>query len=593
MSIKKEKIFHGIPVSSGFARGQVFIYQPYLPVISERVLKPEDAGPEVERFRRAVRDVEAELRELHQQVGREMGRDFAEFIDVQLALLTDEEVLNGTERYIREQLRNAEFAYSQTLKGLTVSGMAAQVPFFRERFADMADVSARVLSVLLGDNLPSIFGVKPGSVLVAHQLPPSDAALLDPAKVAGIVLEAGGKTSHTAIMAKAKEIPAVFGADAILKTVQEGDEILVDGYRGLAILNPSANRLKTYEAEIKREQRRRASLKALVEEEPVTLDGKMIDLSANVEFLIEARQARDNGARGIGLFRTEYLFLARRRSPTEEEQFEIYRDVAELFRPFPVIIRTFDLGGDKVIPGYTEANPFLGWRAIRFCLDDTALFKNQLRAILRASAAGNVKIMFPMVATIEELRRAKLVLEEAKKELRKEGKQFDENVEVGVMVEIPSAAILAQQFARESRFLSIGSNDLTQYTLAVDRGNERVARLFDHFHPAVLRLIKNTVDAAHEQGIWVGMCGEFGADPLGVVLLLGMGVDEVSVVPGLLPETKQVIRSIDTGVAAEVAHQALKLSTALEVERLLEREVHHRFPKLARSLHAVKGAGGE
>ncbi|MEO0009068.1 MAG: phosphoenolpyruvate--protein phosphotransferase [candidate division WOR-3 bacterium] len=593
MSIKKEKIFHGIPVSSGFARGQVFIYQPYLPVISERVLKPEDAGPEVERFRRAVRDVEAELRELHQQVGREMGRDFAEFIDVQLALLTDEEVLNGTERYIREQLRNAEFAYSQTLKGLTVSGMAAQVPFFRERFADMADVSARVLSVLLGDNLPSIFGVKPGSVLVAHQLPPSDAALLDPAKVAGIVLEAGGKTSHTAIMAKAKEIPAVFGADAILKTVQEGDEIFVDGYRGLAILNPSANRLKTYEAEIKREQRRRASLKALVEEEPVTLDGKMIDLSANVEFLIEARQARDNGARGIGLFRTEYLFLARRRSPTEEEQFEIYRDVAELFRPFPVIIRTFDLGGDKVIPGYTEANPFLGWRAIRFCLDDTALFKNQLRAILRASAAGNVKIMFPMVATIEELRRAKLVLEEAKKELRKEGKQFDENVEVGVMVEIPSAAILAQQFARESRFLSIGSNDLTQYTLAVDRGNERVARLFDHFHPAVLRLIKNTVDAAHEQGIWVGMCGEFGADPLGVVLLLGMGVDEVSVVPGLLPETKQVIRSIDTGVAAEVAHQALKLSTALEVERLLEREVHHRFPKLARSLHAVKGAGGE
>ncbi|MEO0021048.1 MAG: phosphoenolpyruvate--protein phosphotransferase [candidate division WOR-3 bacterium] len=593
MSIKKEKIFRGIPVSSGFARGPVFIYQPYLPVISERVLKPEDAGPEVERFRQAVRDVEAELRELHQQVGREMGRDFAEFIDVQLALLTDEEVLNGTERYIREQLRNAEFAYSQTLKGLSVSGMAAQVPFFRERFADMADVSARVLSVLLGDNLPSIFGVKPGSVLVAHQLPPSDAALLDPAKVAGIVLEAGGKTSHTAIMAKAKEIPAVFGADAILKTVQEGDEIFVDGYRGLAILNPSANRLKTYEAEIKREQRRRASLKALVEEEPVTLDGKMIDLSANVEFLIEARQARDNGARGIGLFRTEYLFLARRRPPTEEEQFEIYRDVAELFRPFPVIIRTFDLGGDKVIPGYTEANPFLGWRAIRFCLDDTALFKNQLRAILRASAAGNVKIMFPMVATIEELRRAKLVLEEAKKELRKEGKQFDENVEVGVMVEIPSAAILAQQFARESRFLSIGSNDLTQYTLAVDRGNERVARLFDHFHPAVLRLIKNTVDAAHEQGIWVGMCGEFGADPMGVVLLLGMGVDEVSVVPGLLPETKQVIRSIDTGVAAEVAHQALKLSTALEVERLLEREVHHRFPKLARSLHAVKGAGGE
>ncbi len=593
MKLKKEKIFRGIPVSSGFAQGPVFVYQPYLPEVKEQILKPAEAEPEVKRFYNAVRTVEEELRRLHNQVKKEMGRDFAEFIDVQLALLTDEEVLSRTERFIREQLRNAEFAYSQTLKQLTVSVKGAQLPFFRERFADMTDVSARVLGVLLGDNLPSIFAVNPGSVLVAHELPPSEAALLDPERVAGVVLEAGGKTSHTAIIAKAKEIPAVFGVGAILKQVDTTDLILVDGYRGLAISNPTSNRLRTYEAEIRRHQRRRQSLKALVEEEPVTLDGKMIDLSANVEFLIEARIARENGARGIGLFRTEYLYLARRRPPTEEEQYEIFLEVAKLFKPFPVIIRTFDLGGDKVIPGYTEANPFLGWRAIRFCLDDVVLFKNQLRAILRASAAGNVKIMFPMVATIEELRRAKLLVEEVKKELRQENKPFDENIEVGVMVETPSAAIMARQFARESRFLSIGSNDLTQYTLAVDRGNERVARLFDHFHPAVLRLIKNTIDAAHEQGIWVGMCGEFGADPPGVVLLVGMEVDEISVVPGLLPETKQVIRSIDTTGAAEVAAQALNLSTALEVERLLARELQRRFPRLARALFTVKGAGGE
>jgi phosphotransferase system enzyme I (PtsI) len=414
MNPKKEKIFRGIPVSPGFAHGPVFIYKPYLPEVKEQILKPEQAAQEVERFYRAIRVVEGELRKLHHQVKKEMGRDFAEFIDVQLALLTDVEVLSRTEQFIREHLRNAEFAYNQTLKQLTVSMKGAQLAFFRERFADMADVSSRVLGVLLGDNLPSIFALESGSVLVAHQLPPSEAALLDPEKVAGVVLEAGGKTSHTAIMAKAKEIPAVFGADAILKEVGEQDTILVDGYRGLAIVNPASHRLRTYEVEIRRYQRRRQSLKALVEEEPVTLDGKMIDLSANVEFLIEARIAKENGARGVGLFRTEYLYLARRRPPTEAEQYEILREVAELFKPFPVIIRTFDLGGDKVIPGYTEANPFLGWRAIRLCLDDLTLFKTQLRAILRASAAGNIKIMFPMVATIEELRRAKLLVEEVK-----------------------------------------------------------------------------------------------------------------------------------------------------------------------------------
>ncbi|MEO0019286.1 MAG: phosphoenolpyruvate--protein phosphotransferase [candidate division WOR-3 bacterium] len=593
MMHKRERIFRGIPVSGGFARGRAFRYQQYLPRLEERILKPEQVSMEVARFKSAVATAEKDLRRLHSQVKQEMGRDFADFIDVQLSLLTDEEVLKETERLIRENLRNAEFAYAQTLKNLAGPVRGAKLQVFRERFVDIADVSGRVLSVLMGDDLPSIHTLEPGSVIVARELPPSEAALLDPAKVAGLVLEGGGKTSHTAIMAKAKEIPAVFGVDAISKQVNDGEEVLVDGYRGLAILNPSQNRLKTYETEIKRYHQHRASLKALREEEPVTPDGRMIDLSANVEFLIEAKLAKENGARGIGLFRTEYMYLAKRRPPTEAEQLEIFLEVAQLFQPFPVIIRTFDLGGDKVIPGYTEANPFLGWRAIRFCLDDLSLFKTQLRAILRASVLHNIKIMFPMIATIEELRRAKLLVQDVKKELRREGFDFDENLEIGVMVETPAAALLAEQLARECRFLSIGSNDLTQYTLAVDRGNERVAKLFDHFHPAVLQLIKKTIDAAHQQGIWVGMCGEFAADPLGIVLLLGMGVDEISVVPGMIPEAKQVIRTIDTGVALEVAQEALKLSTALEVERLLQRELHRRFPKLVRSLFAVKGVGGE
>lgn len=583
----RERIIRSIPVSAGFARGKVFIYRLYLPEVEERTIFPAEVTKEIERFREAIKITNDDLRKLKERVKKEMGRDFADFIDVQLAVLNDEEVLKKTEQFIRERLRNAEFAYTQTLKQLTAGVSRAGLSFFRERFVDVADVSGRVLSVLLGDELPSIHTLEPNSIIVAHELPPSETALLDPGKVAAVVLEAGGKTSHTAIMAKAKEIPAVVGAEGILREVKDGDDVLVDGYRGVVFVNPTPSRLNTYKNEIERYRAHRASLKALVEEEAVTLDGKVIDLSANIEFLIEAKVARENGARGVGLFRTEYIYLAKRRPPTEEEQYTVYRDVAEMFKPYPVLVRTFDLGGDKVIPGYSEANPFLGWRAIRLCLDDPALFKTQLRAILRASSHGNVKVMFPMIATIEELRRAKLLLEEAKKELRRAGKGFNEQIEVGVMVETPSAALLAQRFASECNFLSIGSNDLTQYTLAVDRGNELVAKLFDHLHPAVLQLIKQTIDAAHRQGIWVGMCGEFGADPLGILLLLGMGIDEISVVPGMIPEAKNIIRSVDTTIAREVASQALELSTALEVERLLYRELHRRFPKLAQSLFAL------
>ncbi len=593
MRHKREEIFRGIPVSPGFARGRAFIYRPYIPEVKEKVLSRDQVRKEIERFRYALKVAEQNLHRLYIKVKQEMGRDFADFINIQLALITDEELRNGTESFIREKLRNAEFAYIQTLKRFAGALQESKSAVFLERFIDVTDVSARVLSILLGDKLPSIHFLGRGSVIVARQLLPSEAALLDSQKVAGVVLEEGGKTSHSAIMAKAKEIPAVFGVDSVLNKVKDGDDIVVDGYRGLAIANPSPSRLKTYETEIRRYKRRRASLIARADEEPVTLDGKMIDLSANVEFLIEAQKAKKKGARGIGLFRTEYMYLAKRRPPTEEEQFEVFREVAVMFKPFPVIIRTFDLGGDKVVAGYTEANPFLGWRAIRVCLDEIGLFRMQLRAILRASAFGNVKVMFPMVSTIEELRRVKLLVNELKQELRREGKRFDESIDLGVMIETPSAALLAHKFAEESRFLSIGSNDLTQYTLAVDRGNQRVARLFNHFHPSVLQLIKRTIDAAHQKGIWVGMCGEFAADPLGIVLLLGMGVDEISVVPGLIPEAKQIIRSIDTATAKGVVEEALGMSTALEVERLLNRELHRRFSRLGRLIFTWKGQVGE
>ncbi len=588
MTRKKEKILRGIPASHGFAKGYVFLHRSYLPELNERTLEPKTVAAEVQRFQSAVRSAQRDLRRLHAQVKREMGRDFAEFIGVQLALLTDEEVLSETERFIKERARNAEFAYTETLKRLAGPMTKSNVPFFQERALDVVDVSARVLRHLLGDELPSLHGIEEGAVIVAHDLPPSQAALLDSEKVKGLVLEGGGRTSHTSIIAKAKEIPAVVGVESVCREAREGQLVVVDGYRGLAVLNPSRKRLSAYESDIELCQRHRQSLSLLAGQEPVTADGKMIDLSANIEFLAEARAALEYGARGVGLFRTEYAFLAKRRPPTEEEQFKVFAEAAKLLKPWPVIIRTFDLGGDKVVPGYVESNPFLGWRGLRMCFDNIELFKGQLRAILRSSAFGNVKVMFPMLSALEELRRAKLLIKEVKRELRKERVKFDEHLEVGVMVETPSAAIMAEQLAQECSFLSIGSNDLTQYTLAVDRGNERVAELYDHFHPAVLQLIKRTIDAAHRQGIWVGLCGEFASDPLGILVLLGFGIDELSVAPGFIPEAKNIIRSIDTGSAAKIMKAAMGLSTALEVKRLLRRELHKRFPKLAEFLFELE-----
>jgi phosphotransferase system enzyme I (PtsI) len=578
----------GIPVSPGFAEGPARVFGQYLPALKEVVLEPSQVGEEVKRFRQAVKQAEHELHNLYVQVKRDLGADFADFVAVQETLLRDEEVIRQTEAYIAQKLRNAEFSYAQTVKHLSEPVAKSDMPLFKERMMDIADVSNRVMRHLLGDESQSLLEVSAGTVIIAHDLPPSEAALLDPRRVAGLVLEGGGKTSHTAIMAKAKEIPAVMGTGPICAAVADGDRVFVDGYRGLAIINPTRNRVRAYEDEIDHRRQQRENLTAMASRDPVTANGKTIDLSANIEFIAEARAGKRYGARGVGLFRTEYMYLAKRRPPTEEEQFQVYSEVARLFKPYPVIIRTFDLGGDKVMPGYYESNPFLGFRAIRLTLENLPLFRAQLRAILRASAFGNVKVMFPMVSTVEELRRAKLEVEKVKRELRAARAAFDEDFEVGIMVETPSAALMADRLAKECSFLSIGSNDLTQYTLAVDRGNEKVAKLFDHLHPAVLQLIKMTIDSAHRQGIWVGMCGEFASDPLGMFVLLGLGIDEMSVSPGFIPEAKGIICAIDTEVAAQVVAAAMKLGTVLEVQRLLRREMDRRFPDLAGVIVSTK-----
>jgi phosphotransferase system enzyme I (PtsI) len=424
MTRSRERIFRGSPVSHGFAQGKVFVYKPYLPELTEHILRPSAVDSEVQRFDRAVRAAQRDLRKLHSRVKKEMGRDFAEFVGVQLALLADEEILGQTRRFIRKRARNAEFAYAETLKHLTRQIAASEVALFKERALDVVDVGSRVLQHLLGDEFPSL-----------HTL----------------VLEGGGRTSHTALMAKAKEIPAVVGVDSVTRYAHDGQILFVDGYRGLAILNPTRKRLRAYEDDIARYHRHQQSLSRLAAAEPVTADGRVIDLSANIEFLAEAETALKHGAKGIGLFRTEYMYIARQRPPTEDEQFEVFARVARLLDPLPVIIRTFDLGGDKVIPGYTESNPFLGWRGLRLCFDNPGLFRGQLRAILRASAFGNVKIMFPMVSAIEELRRAKQLVEEAKDELKRARVKYDGQIDVGVMVETPAAALMADDVNRLQR----------------------------------------------------------------------------------------------------------------------------------------------
>lgn len=595
-TVKKEQILRGIPVSSGFAIGNIFIYRRFLPIYKERQLTPTEIPAEKKRFELAIKETEQELKLLKDEIRREMGNELAELISLQIALLFDQDLFSGTISIIENEKRNAEYAYSEALKKYIVPLNEAKTPYFRERLADIMDVSSRVLSNILGVELPSIYEVAPGSIIVAYDLLPSEAALLDRNRVIGIAIEGGGKTSHTAIMTKAKEIPAVVGIANLLKKISSLSEqdnsnkqkVILDGLRGILILEPTEKRIQFYKKEAERITRQRTYLNSLRESESTTKDGKHIDISANIEFVAETKTALDNGARGIGLFRTEYLYLARRRPITEDEQTEIYTAVAQAMKPYPVIIRTYDFGGDKIIPGYSEPNPYLGWRAVRLCFDNPELFLGQIKAILRSSIHGNVKIMLPMIAEFNELIQAKIFVEQAKKDLKAKNILFDENIELGIMVETPSCALLADKFASECSFFSIGSNDLTQYTLAVDRDNKRVAKLYHSLNPAVLKLIKMTIDAAHKNSIWVGLCGEFAADPYGIILLLGLGIDELSMIPNVVPLAKKIVRSLDYSFTQQLSQQVLNLVSAEQVEKILKDQLSSVYPELAEFLEKIE-----
>ena len=564
----------GIQASPGVAIGPVYVHNPEDPWIDYRRIADAEVEAEADRFMDALGEVGRDLKKLCVQVEEKLGADHAQIFDAHLLILEDPALRDPTLQQIREENVNAEYAFWRTLQPLRRQFDTIQDDYLKARKADILDIERRVLAKLCKQENPLLDRLSAEVIVVAHDLSPSDTAHMHRGRVLGIVTEVGGTTSHAAIIARGLEIPAVLGVESALASVESGDLAIVDGRRGLVFYNPDAGTRARYRTEAKRLQEVRKDLSALRDLPAVTLDGTEVRLEGNIEISEEVESALAYGAKGIGLYRTEYLYLAGSGLPTEEEQTKTYSEIAERMAPLPLVIRTLDLGGDKlsrIIHTVPESNPFLGWRAIRVSLAHKALFRTQLRAILRASTRGNVQLMFPMISGVEELLDAKAVLEEARQELRAEGAPFDESCAVGAMIEIPSAAMIADQLAGEVDFFSIGTNDLIQYAIAVDRGNEKVAYLFDPLHPGVLRLIRRVVEAGDAQGIPVMVCGEMAGDPWFSALLLGLGVEGLSMSPMAIPAVKRAIRSVTMQEARSLAEAVLELRTGEEIRSYLEK----------------------
>lgn len=573
-------LLKGISASPGIAIGKAFLYHKEDFWIEERTIAAHETEAEVQRFLAAVDEVISELRQTKMRMEKELGKDQARIFEAHLMMLEDRVALDETVTRIREERKNAEFAFFRTLRKIVKALRAAEDAYLKERIEDVLDVQRRVVLRLVGKEHPSLIGLEDGSIVVARNLSPSDTARMHRKGLSGFVTELGGQTSHAAIMARAMEIPAVVGTEGATEEIEPGDTLILDGTHGVVYGCPDEDLLAEYRRRKQRWAEMEADLATLRELPATTRDGKSVVVEANIEFADEVDSASAHGAEGIGLYRTEFLYLMGSTLPTEEEQYEAYRSVVERIAPNPVVIRTLDLGGDKLadsLPVTPELNPFLGWRAIRVCLDREDMFRVQLRAILRASAQGKVRIMFPMISGIEELQRARAIVEEVKDALWKEGIGFDAHCPVGTMIEIPSAAVMADQLAEASDFFSIGTNDLVQYTIAVDRGNERIASLFDSLHPAVLRLIQGVIEAGHRKGIPVAMCGEMSGDPLATLVLLGLGLDEFSMSPIAIPEIKMIVRSVRFEEAEEVAGEVMKLGTKAEIRAFLQDVMRSRF----------------
>ena len=564
-----EKIFRGIPVSAGVCRGKILVLSGSHPAIPRHELAQADLPEEVNRLERALVQTRQQILEVQRKVSAGMGAEEGGIFDAHLLVLEDRTLLDEVIRNITEKKINAEYAFHAVAEKYATTLAAIEDDYLRERATDMRDVTARILNNLMGRHEEvDLRKLKEPCIVISYDLNPSTTAQLDRKTVLGFATDIGGQTSHTAIMARSLRIPAIVGLKNASRELETGQYALLDGFNGVIIVNPTDQTLFEYGQIIRKQVSLEEKLRDIQDKPATTLDGHRIVLSANVEQAADAAEVRANGAEGVGLFRTEYLFINRSTMPSEEEQYQAYQKAAADLKPNPVVIRTLDLGGDKFLSHLqlpAEMNPFLGWRAIRFCLQERPVFRAQLRAILRASAEGNVKMMYPMISGLDELIQANALVEECKLELRRENIPFDENLEIGAMIEIPSAVMVADALARRLKFLSLGTNDLIQYTLAVDRMNERVAHLYEPTHPAILHLIKATVDAGHRNNIWVGVCGEMAGDPVLIPLLLGMGADELSAAPPLVPPVKFLIRRLKMTEAQALAEFALKCESSAEI----------------------------
>lgn len=566
----------GIPVSPGVAAGVAFVMHgelsfdiPLTPIQVDQIWK------EIARFEDALTRTRAEVLGIRKKISNQIGRESSDIFNAHLMILEDRTLIEDVIAIIKDKKITAECAFANIIQRYFAAFAQIDDNYLKERISDIRDIGRRILQNLYGQEAGSQKLDKKG-IVIAHDLAPSDTALLEKDKVMAFVTEIGGPTSHTAILGRSMEIPAVVGMDQVTKRVKTGDWVIVDGTRGILIVNPDETTIEEYQRKSKRFTEITTELDKLRDLPAETPDGKRIILAANIEFHDEMPSVLSHGAEGIGLYRTEYLYMNRTDLPSEDEQFKAYNHVAEKMAPHPVIIRTLDLGGDKFISSLDvarEMNPFLGWRAIRFCLTRVDIFKEQLRAVLRASVHKNLKVMYPMISNVDELKRANAILEECRQELQKQGIPFDPKMEVGAMIEIPSAAITSDILAREVDFFSIGTNDLIQYSLAVDRVNEKIAYLYEPTHPAILHLIKQVIDSGHRHKRWIGSCGEMSGDPAIAILLLGLGIDEISTSPVVLPTVKKAIRSISYQDARLIAQEALQFHTGAEVREFLDAEV--------------------
>ncbi|MBD2448331.1 phosphoenolpyruvate--protein phosphotransferase [Nostoc sp. FACHB-152] len=561
----------GIAASPGVAIAPVIHYQPAPVTVTEYHVNDPEA--EWQRLQLAIHTAQQEIQTIFSQASLQIGDTEAAIFDAHLLFLEDPVLLETVQQRIMEHHLNAEAAWQAAVDEVATSYRILDDVYLRERVEDVVDVGQRVLRLLAGNTVTSLHLTEP-AILVATDLTPSDTAGLDPSKVLGICTVSGSATSHSAIIARTLGIPAVLGVNPEVLRLEDGTLMGLDGESGKAWVEPEADILGALEA--KREAWQTAKQEALAKahQPAITRDGKQINVLANIGSIADVQAAVAGGAEGVGLLRTEFLYLDRTTDPTEDEQLTVYQAIAQVLDNRPLIIRTLDVGGDKPLPylrvGFHEANPFLGWRGIRFCLDHPELFKTQLRAILRASAEHNIKVMFPMIATVTEVRTAKAILGEVQTELRQAGISFDENMQVGVMIEVPAAVAIADHLATEVNFFSIGTNDLSQYVMAGDRNNPRVAYLADALHPAVLRMIQRTVKVAHAAGIWVGLCGELAADPTAAPILLGLGLDELSVNPQAIGIVKQAIAKLTVAQAEAIVATALQLDSANDVRALVQ-----------------------